>query len=49
MPTHPSMPEVGAPAPEIDANTTGSGKFVLSQQRGTWVVVFFYVRANTPG
>ena len=49
MPTHPPMPSVGAPAPEIDADTTGSGRFVLSQQRGKWVVVFFYVRANTPG
>jgi peroxiredoxin len=42
------MPGVGATAPEIDADTTGGGRFVLSQQRGKWVVVFFYVRANTP-
>jgi peroxiredoxin len=43
------MPSLGVPAPEIDAETTGGGRFVLSQQRGKWVVVFFYVRANTPG
>jgi peroxiredoxin len=43
------MPSVGASAPEIDADTTGRGRFVLSKQRGKWVVVFFYVRANTPG
>lgn len=49
MPTHPPMPSVGAPAPEIDADTTGGGRFVLSKQRGKWVVVFFYVRASTPG
>lgn len=49
MATHAPMPSVGDPAPEIDAETTGGGRFVLSQQRGRWVVVFFYVRANTPG
>lgn len=49
MPDHPPMPSVGAPAPEIDAETTGGGRFILSAHRGSWVVVFFYVRANTPG
>jgi peroxiredoxin len=49
MPTHVPMPSVGDPAPEIDAETASGGRFVLSQQRGKWVVVFFYVRANTPG
>jgi len=49
MPEHPPMPSVGDMAPEIDAETTGGGRFALSQQRGKWVVVFFYVRANTPG
>jgi len=44
-----SMPNVGDLAPEIDAETTGGGRFVLSAHRGKWVVVFFYVRANTPG
>jgi thioredoxin-dependent peroxiredoxin len=43
------MPSVGDPAPEIDAPTTGGGRFVLSDQRGKWVIVFFYVRALTPG
>jgi peroxiredoxin len=49
MPAHPPMPSVGDQAPQIDAATTGGGRIVLSQQRGKWVVVFFYVRANTPG
>lgn len=49
MSTHPPMPSVGDQAPEIDAPTTGGGRFVLSGQRGRWVIVFFYVRANTPG
>lgn len=41
--------EVGAEAPEIDATATGDGPFRLSEQRGRWVVVYFYPRANTPG
>lgn len=43
------MPEVGQPAPEIDATATGGSPFTLSEQRGRWVVVYFYPRANTPG
>jgi thioredoxin-dependent peroxiredoxin len=49
MSEHKAMPEVGDPAPEIDAETTGGGRFTLSAERGKWVVVFFYVRASTPG
>jgi thioredoxin-dependent peroxiredoxin len=49
MAQRPSMPSVGDPAPEIDAETTGGSRFTLSEERGKWVVVFFYVRANTPG
>lgn len=49
MPTHPPMPSVGDPAPAIDEKTTGGGRFVLADHLGSWVVVFFYVRANTPG
>lgn len=39
----------GHQAPEIDAPITGGGDFRLSGQRGSWVVVYFYPRANTPG
>ena len=49
MSEHPHRPEVGDRAPDIDAETTGGGRFTLSQERGKWVVVFFYVRALTPG
>ena len=45
----PVMPQVGDPAPEIDAVATGDGPFRLSEQRGKWVAVYFYPRANTPG
>jgi thioredoxin-dependent peroxiredoxin len=41
--------EEGQEAPEIDANVTGGVRFRLSEQRGSWVVVYFYPRANTPG
>jgi peroxiredoxin Q/BCP len=43
------MPHAGDEAPRIDAELTGSGRFVLSDQKGRWVVVYFYPRANTPG
>ena len=41
--------EVGQAAPEIDATITGNGPFRLSEQRGKWVAVYFFPRANTPG
>lgn len=43
------MPAVGATAPAIVAPITGDGEFDLAAQRGKWVVVYFYPRANTPG
>lgn len=43
------MPQVGELAPDIDVETTATGRFALSQQRGKWVVIYFYPRANTPG
>lgn len=43
------MPAVGDAAPEIDAATATGGRFTLSSHRGSWVVVYFYPRANTPG
>lgn len=39
----------GQAAPEIAAPITGGGEFRLSAQRGSWVVLYFYPRANTPG
>ena len=43
------MPQAGDEAPRIDAELSGGGRFLLSGQRGRWVVVYFYPRANTPG
>jgi len=45
----PHVPAAGEVAPPISAVTTGGGSFDLSEQRGKWVVVYFYPRANTPG
>lgn len=42
-------PEIGDEAPTFSANVTGDGVFDLAAQRGLWVVVYFYPRANTPG
>ncbi len=49
MSEHPAMPVVGDPAPPIDAAITGDGRFVLSEQNGSWVVIWFFPRAFTPG
>lgn len=46
---HPQMPRPGDVAPLIRAHATGDGVFDLAEQRGKWVVVYFYPRANTPG
>lgn len=43
------VPEAGEAAPAIHAEITGGGTFDLSEHRGSWVVVYFYPRANTPG
>jgi thioredoxin-dependent peroxiredoxin len=43
------MPQTGDEAPQIDAGLTGGGRFLLSDRRGRWVVLYFYPRANTPG
>jgi len=43
------VPQPGETAPAIEAETTNTGHFSLAAQRGRWVVVYFYPRANTPG
>lgn len=39
----------GQSAPDITAAATGDGEFRLAEHRGSWIVVYFYPRANTPG
>lgn len=43
------MPEVGQSAPPIEATATGGAPFSLAAHLGSWVVIYFYPRANTPG
>lgn len=49
MPEGTPMPAVGDMAPDISKRTTTGEPFALSEQRGKWVAVYFYPRANTPG
>lgn len=44
-----TMPAIGDPAPGIDAETSTGEHFSLDGERGRWVAVYFYPRANTPG
>jgi len=45
---HPT-PTIGEPAPPIHAETATGELFDLGADPGRFVVVWFYVRANTPG
>ena len=45
----PDVIAVGDEAPGISAEITADGHFDLAAQRGKWVVVYFFPRANTPG
>lgn len=44
-----AMPSRGAVAPAIEAPTATGGHFSLAEHAGSWVVIFFYPMANTPG
>jgi peroxiredoxin Q/BCP len=47
--SEPIVLDVGDAAPAIDAVATGGSRFRLEENRGSWVAVYFYPRANTPG
>jgi thioredoxin-dependent peroxiredoxin len=40
---------IGDASPRIAATTALGEAFELTEQRGKWVVIYFYPRANTPG
>lgn len=42
-------PQVGQPAPPIQARSDDGRTLDLSALRGQWVVLYFYPRAGTPG
>ena len=47
--SEPVVLSVGDAAPPVRAAITGGGEFDLSAERGKWVAIYFYPRANTPG
>ncbi|QDU67596.1 Putative peroxiredoxin bcp [Planctomycetes bacterium Pla86] len=45
----PTMPTIGAPAPEFDLPTHSGQRMRLADLRGKRVVLWFYPKADTPG
>lgn len=43
------MLEVGSPAPDFTLEDQSGSSHTLSDQRGKWVVVYFYPKDDTPG
>ena len=40
---------IGDVAPSFEVNIDGSGKFSLSEAKGSLVVLYFYPKDDTPG
>lgn len=49
MADEPQVIAEGDVAPPIEVEMSAGGRFSLAEQRGKWVVVYFFPRANTPG
>lgn len=43
------MIEVGKPVPSLQGETGDGGSLSIKDLRGSWVVVYFYPKDNTPG
>lgn len=43
------LPEIGQPAPDFTLPDATGTPVTLAELRGTWVVVYFYPKASTPG
>lgn len=43
------LPETGQPAPDFTLPDSTGAPVTLSELRGTWIVVYFYPKASTPG
>jgi peroxiredoxin Q/BCP len=43
------LPETGQPAPDFTLPDSAGTPVTLSELRGTWVVLYFYPKASTPG
>jgi peroxiredoxin Q/BCP len=44
-----TIPEEGTLAPDFTSTTDSGNMFRLSDQRGSWVILFFYPKDDTPG
>ena len=44
-----SLPEPGQTAPDFTLPAADGASVTLSELRGTWVVLYFYPKASTPG
>lgn len=45
----PGMPQVGEPAPEVALPDDSGAQRRLTDERGKWVVLYFYPKDDTPG
>ena len=43
------IPKVGTPAPDFTAQADDGTELQLSSLRGSWVILFFYPKDDTPG
>lgn len=44
-----TLPKVGTPAPSFTAEDDSGAKVKLADLKGSWVVLFFYPKDDTPG
>ncbi|MFV0526075.1 MAG: peroxiredoxin [Acidimicrobiales bacterium] len=47
--TEPELLPVGHPAPEFTLPDSGGEPFTLSARRGSWILLWWYPKASTPG
>jgi peroxiredoxin Q/BCP len=43
------LPARGEPAPAFTAITDAGARLTLDELRGSWVILFFYPKDDTPG
>lgn len=44
-----TLPKIGAAAPAFSAEDETGAMVKLAEQKGSWVVLFFYPKDDTPG
>jgi thioredoxin-dependent peroxiredoxin len=44
-----TLPKVGGAAPAFSAEDETGATVTLSEQKGSWIVLFFYPKDDTPG